>query len=127
MAPFLPVQALVDTTVADIEVPRGTLVWNVLRHDSVDERYFEHAQAFEPQRWLQEGGAGKSIAMPFGSGPRICPGRYLALLEIKLAMAMLLLNFELRDVQSGDGGEVVEHMAFTMGPRSLRMRLGVRG
>ena len=35
-------------------------------------------------------GSAKRVAMPFGAGPRICPGRYLALLEIKMVMAMLL-------------------------------------
>ena len=30
---------------------------------------------------------------PFGAGPRFCPGRSLALLEIKMAMAMVFRNF----------------------------------
>lgn len=61
--------------------------------------------------------------MPFGGGPRICPGRYLALLEIKMAMAMLLGQFEVESVATHDGGEPDELMAFTMGPIGLRMRL----
>ena len=88
VAPFLGLEALRDTAVADVAVPAGTLVWCVLRHDSVDERRFPNADGFDPQRWLN--GADKRIALPFGAGPRICPGRYLALLEIKLVMAMML-------------------------------------
>jgi cytochrome P450 len=90
VAPFLGIEALRDTAVADVRVPAGTLVWCVMRRDSVDDRHFANASAFEPARWLGEGGAAKRVAMPFGSGPGICPGRYLALIVIKIARAMLL-------------------------------------
>jgi cytochrome P450 len=126
VAPFLGLEALHDTTVADIQVPARTLIWCVMRHDSVDERHFANAAAFEPARWLGEAGAAKRIAMPFGAGPRICPGRYLALLEIKLAMTMLLADFDIVAVDTPDGGEAREVMHFTMNPVGLRMRLRER-
>lgn len=126
VAPFLGIEALRDTTIADIRVPARTLVWCVMRRDSVDDHYFQNAAAFEPARWLGDAAAAKRIAMPFGSGPRICPGRYLALLEIKLAMTMLLGNFEVIAVDTPDGGEAREVMHFTMNPVGLRMRLRER-
>ena len=124
VAPFLGLEALRDTTLADVAVPAGTLVWCVMRHDSVDERRFPNAAGFDPQRWLS--GADKRIAMPFGAGPRICPGRYLALLEIKLAMAMLLGSFEIDSVTTPDGGQAGEVMSFTMHPVELHLRLSER-
>jgi cytochrome P450 len=122
VAPFLPVEAVVDTTVEDVHVPKGTLVWCVLRHDSMDEKNFANPQAFMPERWL-DAAVDKQVAMPFGSGPRTCPGRYLALLEIKVAVAMLLGRFEIDSVEAVDGKEVQELMAFVMSPVGLRMRL----
>ena len=65
--------------------------------------------------------------MPFGAGPRVCPGRYLALLEIKMAMAMLLAHFDIESVATPDGGEPREFLAFTMAPVGLKMRLRERG
>ncbi|MGA8513373.1 MAG: cytochrome P450, partial [Burkholderiaceae bacterium] len=65
----------------------------------------------------------KRAAIPFGSGPRTCPGRYLALLEIKTAMAMLLTHFVIESVDTPDGQEAQELMAFVMSPVGLRMRL----
>lgn len=132
VAPFLGLEALRDTTVADIRVPAGTTIWCVMRHDSMDESQCPNPQAFEPRRWLGDGGeqsaaaALRRVAMPFGAGPRLCPGRYLALLEIKLAMSMLLRRFEIKELSTPGGGEAEEIMAFTMNPVGLRMRLAQR-
>ena len=133
VAPFLPLQASRDTVVGDVRVPEGTLIWNVLRHDSVSDQHFDDAAAFRPERWLPEGqGANhnpshaKRVSMPFGAGPRVCPGRYLALLEMKMAMAVLLSRFDIASVDTPDGREAQEHMAFTMEPVGLTMRLRER-
>ncbi len=133
VAPFLPLQASRDTVVGDVRVPEGTLIWNVLRHDSVSDQHFEDAAAFTPERWLSEGHApqhsashAKRVSMPFGAGPRVCPGRYLALLEMKMAMAMLLSRFDIVSVDTPDGREAQEHMAFTMEPVGLTMKLRER-
>jgi hypothetical protein len=87
VAPFLPLQALKDTVVGDVAVPAGTVVISLLRHDSIDDGFVPEGQVFRPERWLGEDGlspgSAKRISMPFGAGPRICPGRYLALQEMK--------------------------------------------
>jgi cytochrome P450 len=131
VAPFLPLQALRDTQVGDVAVARGTIIWGVMRHDSVREPYFSNPDAFEPERWLADAPnplstEAKRAAMPFGSGPRMCPGRYLALLEMKMAMAMLLSSFDIEAVGTPDGKPAQELMAFTMNPVGLTMRLKAR-
>jgi cytochrome P450 len=133
VAPILALQAERETEVGDVQVPTGTVVINLMRVDSVSDDHLPGASAFEPQRWLAEGPAGavagqaKRISMPFGAGPRICPGRYLALLEMKMAMAQLLNCFDIASVETPDGQPAREHLAFTMTPVGLRMRLRVRG
>jgi cytochrome P450 len=132
VAPQLPLQALRDTTLGDVRVPRGMIVIGLMRRDSVSESFVPRAAAFEPERWLKEGAPGalasaaKRTSMPFGAGPRICPGRYLALLEMKMAMAVLLGHFDIQDVTTPDGGEPREHLSFTMTPVGLRMRVRER-
>ena len=111
-----------------VAVPERTQIWGVLRHDSVSERHFTNPGVFEPQRWLDDAplplsAAAKRSAMPFGSGPRMCPGRYLALLEMKMAMAMLLSSFDIEAVDTPDGQPAQERMAFTMNPVGLTLRL----
>ena len=131
-APLLAVQAVVDTTVADVRVPARTIVFGVMRHDGMSDRHVPDPTAFLPERWLPEGvptkieSSAKRVSMPFGAGPRICPGRYLALLEMKVAMATLLGHFDLQSVETPDGKEPRELLGFMMAPVGLRMRLGER-
>ena len=128
VAPFIALQALRDTVVGDVAVPERTQLWGVLRHDSVDEKLFPEPRAFRPERWLADAPpspAAKRAAMPFGSGPRMCPGRYLALLEMKMAMAMLLASFDIEAVDTPDGQPAAERMAFTMNPVGLSLKLRV--
>jgi cytochrome P450 len=61
------------------------------------------------------------VFVPFGSGPRICPGRSLALLEIRVVLATLVRSFELERV--GQAQDVGEEFGFTLTPTGLRMRL----
>ena len=135
VAPMLPLQALRDTVVGDVQVGAGTIVISQLRRDSVGDSHLARAAAFEPERWLTEGTPGqvtgsahsaKRLSMPFGAGPRICPGRYLALLEMKMAMATLLGRFDIEAVDTPDGQEAREHLSFTMAPVGLSMRLRER-
>jgi hypothetical protein len=70
----------------------------------------------------------RCLAMPYRSicRRRICPGPYLALLEMKMAMATLLLNFEIQSVSTPDGKPARELLKFTMTPVGLKMQLVAR-
>ena len=132
VGPQLPLQALRDTTVGDVRIRAGTVVTTLLRYDSVNEAVIQRAHEFDPDRWLSAGGpseqakSAKRVSMPFGAGPRICPGRYLALLEMKMAMAMLLARFDVVSVDTPDGLPAKEELSFTMQPVGLSMRLKAR-
>ena len=102
------------------------VVLGLARPNAVDERYFPEARAFRPERWLAgdgRTGSGERISIPFGAGPRICPGRYLALQEMKLVLAMLFRNFRIASLTGDDGATVEEELAFTMSPSRLILTL----
>jgi cytochrome P450 len=127
VSPYLLLQALHDTSLAGVAVPEGTLVWLASRYDATHEAFFDQASQFEPERWLEPDlQVAKRVIMPFGSGPRVCPGRYLALLEMKLALVALLHEFDVLSVETADGAEPQEWMAFNMTPVGLRMKLRPR-
>ena len=132
VAPLIGLQALHDTTLGDVAIPAGMVVFGVMRADSVSEKHVPNAALFDPGRWLGEGGPGhtanaaKRVSMPFGAGPRICPGRYLALMEMKMALATLLGGFDIAQVDTEDGAEPRELMQLAMAPVGIRMRLKAR-
>jgi cytochrome P450 len=130
VAPLLPQQALQPTTLGGVQIDVGMVVMGLMRVDSVSDAHVPNAAQFDPQRWIggegkpgQAASAAKRISMPFGAGPRICPGRYLALLEMKMAMAVLLQHFDIDLVGTADGQAPAEQLNFTMTPVGLRMRL----
>ncbi|MDH4393578.1 MAG: cytochrome P450 [Aquabacterium sp.] len=136
VAPLMPQQALRDSTVGGVQITAGMIVFGLMRVDSVSDVHVPQAARFDPQRWLavdgapgkpgQVASAAKRISMPFGAGPRICPGRYLAMLEMKMAMAVLLQHFDIDVIDTADGQPPVEQLNFTMTPVGLRMRLRSR-
>ena len=123
VAAFLILEAKVETVVGDLLVPAGTHVCVLTRPAACDPDHFAESQAFRPRRWVGEhaGAHDVSAHIPFGSGPRICPGRVLALLEMKLLLSMLYRNFNVERVGSADG--VRENFRFTMSPVGLKVRL----
>ena len=116
-------EAKVETVVGDLLVPAGTGVFVLSRPAACDPDRFVEPHAFRPRRWLgaHVGAHDVSAHIPFGSGPRICPGRTLALLEMKLVLSMLYRNFSVERVGGADG--VRENFAFTMSPVGLKVRL----
>jgi cytochrome P450 len=132
VAPIIINEAAEDTVVDGVALTKGSLVVCMMRPAGVSAEHFPEPQAFDPSRWLGDaahaGGlqSPKRVVMPFGAGPRMCPGRYLALAEIKMVTAMLLAGFDLEDVSCADGAEPRERLALTMSPQGLRMRLRAR-
>ncbi len=129
VAPQNGLEALRETTVAGVRIEPGMVVMALMRWDAVSDAVLPEAAAFQPQRWLADGGpaqqghSAKRVSMPFGAGPRICPGRYLAMLEMKLAVATLLLHFDIAGVDTPDGQPPRERLQLAMAPVGLAMRL----
>jgi cytochrome P450/nitrite reductase/ring-hydroxylating ferredoxin subunit len=126
VAPFLGFLTNVDMALGDIFVPQGTGVVALLRPPALDQRNFIDPLAFRPERWLEDldGPQNVSAHLPFGSGPRMCPGRSLALLEMKTFLSMLYKNFDVERI--GASTDVSELFGFTMSPAGLRVRLRPR-
>ncbi len=123
VGPVLWFDAKVEAVVGDLLVPEGTRVCVLTRPAACDPDHFVEPHAFRPRRWLGEtvGAHDVSAHIPFGSGPRLCPGRVLALLQMKMLLSMLYRNFDVERVGGAEG--VREEFAFVMSPAGLKARL----
>lgn len=75
--------------------------FNALHHRS--DLWGADSDDFRPERWLAQGPAGdgpdrlKSVPkwnyLPFGAGPRICPGQHFAMVEAQYAVIRILQTF----------------------------------
>ncbi len=129
VAPLQTAQVVKPTTVGGVRLRPGVVIWGVMRHDTLDDRHFTDARRFLPERWLdggpiaQHAASPRRVSMPFGAGPRVCPGRHLAMVEMKMVITMLVGCFDVLDVSAPGGGETEERLSFTMAPVGLRMRV----
>ena len=110
------------------DVPKGTRVFTLLRPKGLEDGEFESADEFKPERWLNysrhDNPHHRKSFSPFGGGPRLCPGRSLALLEIKMAMSIICRHFDV--VRAEPDREIEERFVFTMMPKNLMISLRPR-
>jgi len=129
VAPYLGLTANADCVVADTFIPKNTAIIVATAGEGGDEAQFPEVGQFKPERWiagLREEGQedpGRKL-FPFGGGARLCPGRFLALTEIKVVVAMILRNFELEPDPKAPPAQ--ELLNFFMAPSSVPVRLKPR-
>ncbi len=123
VAPVLGVEPIKDTTICGTNIPAGTRLVLLLRHGSLTAA--GRSDEFYPERWVEDSDDTRAPkSLNFGAGPRFCPGRNLAFLESKTAIAMIFRDFELE--LDASAGAVRESFEFAMIPKGLRVCLRER-
>jgi cytochrome P450 len=116
---------LEDCVVGGVELPRGIRNFGLHRPAMLDARYFADPERFEPERWLR--GHERECAheprafLQFGAGPRVCPGRHLAAVEMRLVLSMLMRHFRVE--LTVDASSIEEVSAFAVTPSCMPVRL----
>ncbi|MFC7626382.1 cytochrome P450 [Paraburkholderia humisilvae] len=122
-------EPLTDVRLGGVAIPAGTRMLLLTRPGMLDPRNFARPEAFEPDRWrhprdLSDGAHEPKAYLAFGAGPRVCPGRYLAAVEMRLVISMLMRHFKIE--LAIDPAGIEEVSAFTMVPNRMPVRLTPR-
>jgi cytochrome P450 len=111
MAPF---------TLGGFALPKGATVFLSPFITHRIPEHWDEPQAFRPERWERIEPSPYAY-LPFGAGPRMCIGTSFALMEIKLALALIVQRFRLA---LPAGTRVDPELRLTLRPRGgLPMRI----
>ena len=124
-APLIFLEPIEDVTIGGVTIPKQTALMMLTLHGGLQETHFADADHFRPERWLEPTQFSRcahntKAFVPFGAGPRFCPGRQLAMMEIKVVMAMLCTTFEVSKTERAS--PVHERFAVSMMPENLFVR-----
>ncbi|NRA11401.1 MAG: cytochrome P450, partial [Crocinitomicaceae bacterium] len=122
-------QAIKDTVINDYVIKKDTVVFMISRVYQTSKDNFGSPKEFIPERWMDSSPKcpvphSPDVSRPFGGGPRFCPGKALAIQEIKMALVMICKNFDLELAVKAN--EVREISSFTMYPENLMLNLSRR-
>ncbi|KAK1182391.1 cytochrome P450 [Streptomyces sp. NBS 14/10] len=88
-------RAIHEDEIGGYRIPEGCGVYlNFLTYHRHPE-FWPDPDRFDPERFAPENTAKRprNVYQPFGSGPRYCIGKYFALTEMQIVIAMLAQNF----------------------------------
>ena len=102
-APIISREIEEDIEIEGVVYPKNSILAFCILAMQRDEKNWQDPLAFKPERFLSVDGQRNPFAfVPFSGGPRNCIGQRFAMVELKLTLYHLLLNFEIVALQRAD-------------------------
>ncbi|WP_043613174.1 cytochrome P450 [Chromobacterium violaceum] len=105
-------RALKPVTLGDWTFPAKTVFMVPMQLMQHDERWFPEPRSYRPERFGSDAARPQQGAyLPFGGGPRVCLGQHLAMAEMALVAAQLLLRYRLSAPEGVEPPRPVFHVS----------------
>lgn len=131
VGPIGSMQANEDIVINNHLIKKDMVVMMLNRIAHTDKENFENPEEFNPERWVEKEATGcpmhahkPDLLRGFGAGPRFCPGKALAIQEIKMALAMICMNFDIELAVKKE--DVRENYSFSMYTENLFLKISAR-
>jgi len=99
LAPFIMRDCIKDTVIGDYEIRKGTSILvdtNAVGQDPSYWNGMKDLDKFRPERWEEHTPNKLNTVLPFGFGGRICPGKKIAICEMKVFISYILCKYQVR-------------------------------
>ncbi|XP_055348630.1 1,25-dihydroxyvitamin D(3) 24-hydroxylase, mitochondrial-like [Paramacrobiotus metropolitanus] len=129
VAPFHTRYLDEDITIKGYNIPANTLIMMGTYSMGRDEKNFERASEFIPERWFRDRSdpddrennlVANYATMPFAFGPRCCVGRRLAETEMHMLLAKLVQKFKIE--YASDKPVDIDLRMITAPKQSIKLR-----
>ncbi|KAF9996980.1 hypothetical protein BGZ80_005892 [Entomortierella chlamydospora] len=127
----LPREVDNDTVMGGYHIPQGTIVLAQIAQLHWSEEYFPEPRKFIPERWLLEETPFPGVGIddftfyPFSAGTRNCVGKNFAMMEMRLILATLILNYEMEHVP-GQRTDYVQYITTALATESYVIKMQKR-
>ncbi|XP_033637708.1 cytochrome P450 2U1-like [Asterias rubens] len=122
----VPHLATYNTKLMGYDIPKGTTVLVNIYAAHFDPDYWDNPELFRPERFLSKDG--KEVVkpthgsyLPFGIGPRSCPGEQLARMELFLFMTNLMQRFTFQQPDNDPKPDMEGVFSVTLSPKPFRV------
>ncbi|XP_054724724.1 cytochrome P450 4c3-like [Uloborus diversus] len=110
--PYIGRESSCDVVVNGYTIPAGTncMIFTYMLHRDSD--VFPNPEKFDPDRFLPENATGRHpyAYVPFSAGPRNCIGQRFAMMEEKVVLAHVLMNYEVKSLVPRDQLQLTAEM-----------------
>jgi len=118
-APVIVRMAIGDHTIGsgkkELKILKGTIIRTMIYYIQRDPTHWENPETFNPDRFINSKRSQNSFTfIPFGMGKRNCIGQNLAMMEAKVALALLAQNFSWK---LSEGQKIAYDVMITLKPK----------